>query len=251
MTTGTSGDTGAGLLRGHSPSMLAIALVLILAAPACGGHGHVRSPTLVATAARACLLDPAHADAETASIDWRTRAIYVQHNQGIRKTVIPATAPGGSYAYTAPALSSVADAVAVGANLKQPDGTWQAGLWRFNLATGQPTLVVPTDNGKVDVDAPAFSPDGRWLAFTLISYGPGLGPDQRSLLQTFSVWVVRADGADARRVDAGRNPRWSSDGRDLGFDPQSKPGPALGLSVVDTRHFAPVQVNLETCSSLP
>ena len=53
-----------------------------------------------------------------------------------------------------------------------------------------------------DADQPAWSPRGRRLAFT----------------RGGSVWTVRADGLDERRLAQGAHPAWSPDGKRLAFD---------------------------------
>jgi Tol biopolymer transport system component len=78
--------------------------------------------------------------------------------------------------------------------------------------------------------APAWSPDGRWLAFTAWAVDPNDG----------GLWVVRADGQGekhhldaASRVD--HNPIWSPDGNWLAFSstPQGA-GQGLWLAEVET-----------------
>jgi hypothetical protein len=51
-------------------------------------------------------------------------------------------------------------------------------------------------------DQPAWSPNGRRLAF----------------VRGGSVWTIRADGLDERRLARGAHPDWSPDGRRLAFD---------------------------------
>ena len=66
-----------------------------------------------------------------------------------------------------------------------------------------------TDDGAREA-APAWSPDGRWLAY--VRTLPGAN---RS-----SVWIVGADGSRARRLTAGRldlQPAWSPDGKRVVF----------------------------------
>src|ERR1044071_3199966 len=62
------------------------------------------------------------------------------------------------------------------------------------------------------VSAPAMSPDGRWVAFTVSTRTEATNADSAE------VWLVPADGsAAARRVSPpgknASNPRWSADGR--------------------------------------
>jgi Tol biopolymer transport system component len=54
---------------------------------------------------------------------------------------------------------------------------------------------------------PAWSPDGKWIA-----YASGGGGDKRT-----SVYLVPAQGGTPRRIAPGWNPGWSPDGRRLVF----------------------------------
>ena len=77
-----------------------------------------------------------------------------------------------------------------------------------------PTLLYSGEAGEAMVDASniAWSPDGAWIAFDQVS-GDG----------TSGVWVVRADGTDARLLASGPAeegpgfPTWSSDSRSIGY----------------------------------
>jgi Tol biopolymer transport system component len=77
-------------------------------------------------------------------------------------------------------------------------------LYRLDAAGGR---AEPLTRGMAFDSQPAWSPDGRWLAFL----------SDRSGAE--NVWVMRADGSGAHRVSAndGPNefvsPEWSSDGR--------------------------------------
>jgi hypothetical protein len=71
------------------------------------------------------------------------------------------------------------------------------------------TCVDPDQCGE---RYPAWSPDGRWVAFS--HFG--------------TVLVVRADGTGLRRVSSGEHPAWSPDGRRLVFS-RTRPGGATDL----------------------
>lgn len=234
---------------------VAFALVssLIILSACVGRGGRDQSQTWLAATAPAsdtsapapglpCLLDPGWSSAGArAAIDWRNREVYVIDGQQGRKVVLPPERSGGDYAYTAPSLSPDGVFLVVGASLRQQDGERQAGLWRYDLRSGERTLVFPSDNGRTNaVDDPAFSPDGRLLAFTYVRVTwLEHGHEDR-----FEVWVVGQDGSAARKVADGRQPRWSSDGRYLAYDPQSSPGPSLGQAVLAADQFRTASVGL-------
>lgn len=78
--------------------------------------------------------------------------------------------------------------------------------------------------------APAWSPDGRWLAFTAWAIAPIEG----------GLWVVRTDGqGEEYQLDgasrADHNPIWSPDGRWLAFSSVTQDaGPGLWLAEAET-----------------
>ena len=64
---------------------------------------------------------------------------------------------------------------------------------------------------------PAWSPDGRWIAFTRSHFAP---KDRRDLLGDHSLHVVRADGTQERRLTSGADdfePSWSPDSTSIVF----------------------------------
>ncbi len=62
---------------------------------------------------------------------------------------------------------------------------------------------------------PAWSPDGRRIAFASRPSGSGFGPRKCR----GGLWVMNAQGTNLRRIVAeGRNPDWSPDGSKLAFD---------------------------------
>jgi WD40 repeat protein len=81
-------------------------------------------------------------------------------------------------------------------------GTGQGGgLEVLDLRTRQTTFLIA--NAK----DPAWSPDGRWIAF--------IREESYNQYLTEEVWVVPAKGGEPRRVVAGGFPSWSADGRRL------------------------------------
>ncbi|MFH1467089.1 MAG: hypothetical protein ABIO70_22085 [Pseudomonadota bacterium] len=74
---------------------------------------------------------------------------------------------------------------------------------------GAPTVIVPWEAG-VNSYAPAFSPDGRWIAFSRSTGDANSDPDAE-------VWLVSRDGSQLMRLDAANGegqlgnsmPRWA------------------------------------------
>jgi hypothetical protein len=196
----------------------------------------------------ACLLDPHIAGQRVAMIDYPTRQVTVGDVSGSSAplgtvVVIPAETRGSSYAYSDPTLAPSGTALVIGANMLQPDGTMQTGLWEIALNGGAQRLIYPTEDATADAnrqtfgaDAPAYSPDGKRIAFTRILSTWRLDHGHDDHLE---VWVIDADGSNPRKVVDGRNPRWSDDGRYLAYDTQSVSGPALAQAVVDANEFTP------------
>src|SRR5262245_18976318 len=90
---------------------------------------------------------------------------------------------------------------------------------------GARPLAVEDYYRIVAVQAPAMSPDGRWVAFILSSIVEAENRRQGEL------WIVPADGsAPARRLsDPAMNasgPRWSPDGTLLAFSGRRRSAPA-------------------------
>jgi hypothetical protein len=107
--------------------------------------------------------------------------------------------------------------------------TWSPGgrLVAFGARTG--IVVVEADGRGLDEVtrgsdfAPAWSPDGAWIAF------------RRGFPPASELWIVRRDGSGARRL-AGRLhdltlPVWSPDSRELAFAAYN--GPSADIHVVD------------------
>ncbi len=105
-----------------------------------------------------------------------------------------------------PAISAAQDRVVVVA-----DWTGRLNLWVSEFANGdivgqpKPVLEQPIGNPS----QPAFSPDGRWIAYYLIR------DDERH------IWIVSSDGGEPIRfTDSGSaniTPSWSPDGRSIAF----------------------------------
>jgi Tol biopolymer transport system component/serine/threonine protein kinase len=84
-------------------------------------------------------------------------------------------------------------------------GNWDIYLQR----TGVGEAINLTKDSSADDTQPAFSADGKWIAF-------------RSERDRGGIYVMRSDGAGVRRVsDAGYNPAWSPDGRQIVYGEES------------------------------
>jgi Tol biopolymer transport system component/tRNA A-37 threonylcarbamoyl transferase component Bud32 len=84
-------------------------------------------------------------------------------------------------------------------------GNWDIYLQR----TGSGEAINLTKDSAADDTQPAFSADGRWIAF-------------RSERDRGGIYVMRSDGTDVRRVsEAGFNPAWSPDGREIVYGEES------------------------------
>ena len=127
-------------------------------------------------------------------------------------------------------------------------GVWQPGATRFvysqvrrveELYVTQLVVVDPVADSQVNVSgedalvedgAPAWSPDGAWIAFRRKEFtGPGATPGKQ-------LWRMRADGSEAQPLttDAALDhsaPQWSPDGRYLLYHKLPLKGPNIILSV--------------------
>jgi TolB protein len=121
------------------------------------------------------------------------------------------------------------------------------GIVRVDVAAGTSANLIQAPGVE---DAPAFSPDGRTIAFTLLpeggtnediyladadggtvrrltsdpayEYEPRWSPDGRTIafVRGGDLWLMRADGSHGRRLTSGLtvdSPTWSPDGKHLAF----------------------------------
>jgi hypothetical protein len=109
-------------------------------------------------------------------------------------------------------------------------------IWSANL-DGTELRKLTTDPGQ-DLE-PAFSPDGRSIAFT-----------KSWPYSSISIYIMNSDGSSARRVETGTdfsvNPGWSPDGKKLTFIGWY--GDYIGVSVID---LATLEVNMLTKEYCP
>jgi Tol biopolymer transport system component len=82
--------------------------------------------------------------------------------------------------------------------------TTEATIKIVSLATNKRASVTKPKRNRIDVD-PAWSPDGRTIAFARQDHGP----------QT--IYLTRPDGSATHRLTLGRSPSWSPNGKNLAF----------------------------------
>ena len=76
--------------------------------------------------------------------------------------------------------------------------------------TGRRVATLTRPHAGWEDSSPAWSPDGRWLAFTRTTDGR----------RSFQVYVMRANGTAVHRITSGRfdtDPAWSPDGRWIAY----------------------------------
>jgi dipeptidyl aminopeptidase/acylaminoacyl peptidase len=61
------------------------------------------------------------------------------------------------------------------------------------------------------IGAPALSPDGKWIAYTVTT------TDLPKNVRNNAVWLMRADGTGGRELAAGDSPVWSPDGKTIAY----------------------------------
>jgi dipeptidyl aminopeptidase/acylaminoacyl peptidase len=89
-------------------------------------------------------------------------------------------------------------------------------VWVYDVASKQKKQIT---TGNFDMQGPAWSPDGRWIAFSSNRTGTQMGDPNRS--DNSDLFVIPAEGGAERKLttNAGpdRGPVWSPDGRKIAF----------------------------------
>jgi dipeptidyl aminopeptidase/acylaminoacyl peptidase len=100
------------------------------------------------------------------------------------------------------------------ARLDHEANEFRAHLWMVPVSDGEPRPFTADEARDTN---PAWSPDGRWIAF-LSNRGGRRRGRKRAAMQ---IWVIPSDGGEARQLTffkAGvSQPAWSPDGRTLAF----------------------------------
>lgn len=192
-----------------------------------GRRGNVDLATVSADGLTVNLLTSGEADEGTAS--WSpdgTRIAYVErsedhfsgrlrvaefddatgHVKGEPRILYEARADrGGGWSLRRPAWSRDGRSLVLGLQ----DSGWDK-LYLIPAAGGPPRALTEGDGEDGD---PAFSPDGKWIAFV----------SNRGALEERHVWVVSATGGAAQRLAPGSrgtlewDPQWSADGTQVYF----------------------------------
>jgi Tol biopolymer transport system component len=97
-------------------------------------------------------------------------------------------------------------------------------IWTMGADGSNQTRVLPALGDGVDYSLPAWSPDGKRIAYTVWTNKGGLAQNVRNDEQTAAIWTMAADGTDRRLVVDGATEdaqdwiaAWSPDGNWIAF----------------------------------
>jgi Tol biopolymer transport system component len=97
-------------------------------------------------------------------------------------------------------------------------------IWTMGADGSNQTRVVEALGDGVDYSLPAWSPDGKRIAYTVWKNKGGVGQNVRNEDQTAAIWTMAADGSDRRLVVDGAAEdaqdwiaAWSPDGRWIAY----------------------------------
>ncbi len=99
-------------------------------------------------------------------------------------------------------------------------------IWTFEIAIGKGQQLT---SGRYDELSPAFSPDGKWIAF---ASNRQPDPDRESL--RIDLWIIPAGGGKMRKIPTPpgpvASPAWSLDGKKIAYIGHDNPDDAWGVT---------------------
>ena len=102
-----------------------------------------------------------------------------------------------------------------------PPGTSDSGPQLWTADTSATDSVQVTDNDFVNNRYPAWSPDGKWIAWSPL--------DENG----FALWIMRADGADKRKLaEGGSFPAWGPRSGRIVFSKPAKGSDLTALWII-------------------
>jgi Tol biopolymer transport system component len=97
-------------------------------------------------------------------------------------------------------------------------------IWTMAADGSNQTRVLPALGDGVDYSLPAWSPDGKRIAYTVWTNKGGVAQNLRNEDETAAIWTMAADGSDRRLVVDGATEdaqdwiaAWSPDGRWIAY----------------------------------
>jgi Tol biopolymer transport system component len=97
-------------------------------------------------------------------------------------------------------------------------------IWTMAADGSKQTRVLPALGDGVDYSLPAWSPDGKRIAYTVWTNKGGVAQNLRNEDETAAIWTMAADGSDRRLVVDGATEdaqdwiaAWSPDGRWIAY----------------------------------
>lgn len=133
---------------------------------------------------------------------------------------VPAWSPGGKrIAFSVRATDGSYDLYLI-----NPDGSHLVRLTRPIRSSGPPGTA--SDFSDVTNGSPAWSPDGRWIAFVAGRRVPTVAPSA-------AVTVIGVDGRERQTLTLGVSPTWSPDGQRLAFVEEHETGAYIDLIDAD------------------
>ena len=108
-------------------------------------------------------------------------------------------------------------------------GTGSADIWVLDLQTKKERNLTRAPSSF----RPSWSPDGKWIAFSSDRNTPVRRDNERfEQTDAVSIYLMRADGTDVRRITSGDkfagSPKWSADGKRIVFYEMSIPDTFYG-----------------------